>query len=103
LDAVFVAIGSVPLAEFAVKLGAATNEKGEILINRRSETNIPGLYAAGDVTDTQFKQAITGVAEGVTAVYHAYRYVTGEFVCTCIDVDYLDCPVAAQDLRRSPS
>jgi thioredoxin reductase (NADPH) len=103
LDAVFVAIGSVPMAELAAKLGAATNETGEILINRRSETNIPGLYAAGDVTDTEFKQAITGVAEGVTAVYHAYKYVTGEFVCTCIDLDYLDCPGAAQDLRRSLS
>lgn len=103
LDAVFVAVGSLPMAELATKLGAATNEKGEILINRRSETNVPGLYAAGDVTDTEFKQAITGVAEGVTAVYHAYQYVTGEFVCTCIDVDYLDCPVSSQDLRRAPS
>jgi len=103
LDAVFVAIGSVPMSERAKKLGAATNEKGEILINRRSETNIPGLYAAGDVTDAEFKQAITGVAEGVTAVYHAYKYVTGQFICTCIDLDYLDCPAASQDLRRSPS
>lgn len=103
LDAVFVAIGSVPLSELAKKLGAATNEKGEILVNRRSETNVPGLYAAGDVTDTEFKQAITGVAEGVTAVYHAYKHVTGEFICTCIDLDHLDCPAAAEDLRRSPS
>jgi len=96
---VFIAIGSLPLSQLAVRLGVKTNEKGEILINRQTETNIPGVFAAGDVTDTQFKQAITGVAEGVTAAYQAYRYLGGEFVCTCVDDDYLDCPAAPEDLR----
>ena len=41
-----------------------------------SETNIPGIYAAGDVTDKQFKQLITGVADGCTAAYSAYKYIT---------------------------
>jgi thioredoxin reductase len=80
--------------------GIAIDEEMHVL---NQKGRIPGLYAAGDVTDTEFKQAITGVAEGVTAVYHAYKYVTGEFVCTCIDLDYLECPAAPQDLRRSPS
>ncbi|MFX1319200.1 MAG: NAD(P)/FAD-dependent oxidoreductase [Promethearchaeota archaeon] len=96
---VFIAIGSLPLSQLAVQLGVQVNEKGEILINRQTETNIPGVFAAGDVTDTQFKQAITGVAEGVTAAYQAYRYLGGEFVCTCVDADYLDCPAASEDLR----
>ena len=52
-----------------------TNEKGEIIINRKSETNIPGIFAAGDVADAPFKQAITGVAEGVIAAYSAFDYL----------------------------
>jgi len=96
------AIGSVPLSQLATQLGVKTNGKGEILINRQTETNIAGVFAAGDVTDTQFKQAITGVAEGVTAAYQVYLYVGGEFVCTCVDTDYLDCPPAPEDLRRQP-
>ncbi len=47
------------------------------MINRNAETNIPGFYAAGDVVDTRFKQAITGVAEAVAGVYSAYMHIGG--------------------------
>ncbi len=99
VQGVFIAIGSSPLSDLAKTLGVKTNPKGEIIINRQTETNINGIYAAGDVTDTEFKQAITGVAEGVLAVYEAYKYVGGESVCTCVDTDYIDCPVSPEDLR----
>ncbi|MDO8056686.1 MAG: NAD(P)/FAD-dependent oxidoreductase, partial [Candidatus Hermodarchaeota archaeon] len=102
VQGVFVAIGSYPLSDLAKKLGVETNQKGEIVINRHSETNLPGVYAAGDVTDTEFKQAITGVGEGVMAAYYAYKYIGGLPVCTCVDVDYLDCPAAPEDLRSRP-
>jgi thioredoxin reductase (NADPH) len=85
LDAVFVNIGHVPLSELAVEIGVETNDKGEIKIDRQSRTNVPGVFAAGDVTDSPFKQAITGVAEGVTAAYSAYQYINQNRV-TC----YLD-------------
>ena len=82
LDAVFVAIGHIALSQLAKDIDVATNEKGEIIIDRQSKTNIPGFFAAGDVTDTVFKQAITGVSEGVSAVYSAYTYVNeNEFIC----------------------
>ncbi len=81
LDGLFVEIGHIPLSELAVKLGIKTNGKGEIIIDRNAKTNVQGIYAAGDVVDTVFKQAITGVAEGVVASYSAYQYVTNEFVC----------------------
>ena len=102
VQGVFIAIGSDPLSDLAKKLGVDTNQKGEIVINRHSETNVPGVYAAGDVTDTEFKQAITGVAEGVMAAYFAYKYIGGLPVCTCVDADYLDCPAALKDLRSRP-
>lgn len=75
MDGVFVAIGHLPLSELALHLGVELNEKKEIKINRQSETNIPGIFAAGDVCDTKFKQAITGSAEAVTAAYFAFEYL----------------------------
>ena len=74
MDAVFVAIGHIPLSEVAEGLGVKLNHHKEIEINRKSETNVPGIYGAGDVCDTEFKQAITGSAEAVTASFWAYEY-----------------------------
>ncbi len=75
VDGVFIEVGSVPNSDIAKHIGIKTNEKGEIIINRKSETNIPGVFAAGDVADAPFKQAITGVAEGVVAAYSAFDYI----------------------------
>jgi thioredoxin reductase (NADPH) len=75
IDGVFIEIGSIPNSNLAKNLGVKLNEKGEIMINRKSETNIAGIYAAGDVADASFKQAITGVSEGVIAAYSAFDYL----------------------------
>ncbi len=75
VDGVFIEIGSIPNSEIAQRIGIKTNEKGEIIINRKSETNMPGIFAAGDVIYAPFKQAITGVAEGVIAAYSAFDYL----------------------------
>jgi thioredoxin reductase (NADPH) len=75
VDGVFIEIGSIPNSDLAKRIGVKINEKGEIIINRKSETNIPGIFAAGDVADAPFKQAITGVSEGVIAAYSAFDYV----------------------------
>ena len=77
LDGLFIEIGRLPQTELAKSLGVEMNEKNEIKIGRMSETNIPGFYAAGDVTDSDWKQAIVGVAEGVKAAYNAYNFATG--------------------------
>jgi len=77
IDAVFVEIGHIPLSELAVKLGVKTNKKGEIIITREARTNVSGIYAAGDVGDLKFKQAITGVGEAVTAIYAIYDDIKG--------------------------
>lgn len=90
LDAVFIAIGHVALSQLAKSIGVEINQKGEIVIDRESKTNIPGFFAAGDVCDTVFKQAITGVAEGVAAVYSAYTYINeNEFICPIGNEDLL--------------
>ncbi len=75
VDGVFIEIGSIPNSDLAKHIGVGTNQKGEIIINRKSETNVQGIFAAGDVADAPFKQAITGVSEGVIAAYSAFDYV----------------------------
>jgi thioredoxin reductase (NADPH) len=86
LDGVFVAIGGIPYSDLARKLGVELNAKSEIIIDRSSRTNIEGVFSAGDVVDSEFKQAITGVGEGVHAAYQAYKYVNeNELVFTCVN------------------
>lgn len=76
LSGLFIEIGRIPLSGLAEKLGVFFNKYSEIKIDRFSQTNIRGVYAAGDVADTPFKQAFTGAAEGISAAYMAYEYVT---------------------------
>lgn len=76
MEGVFMAIGHDAQTSLAKELGVALNSHEEIMINRKTETNIKGVFAAGDCTDTEFKQAITGSAEAVTASYYAYHVCT---------------------------
>jgi len=76
---VFIEIGRIPLTEIVNDLGVEKNQKGEIVINKMSETSIPGFYAAGDVTDTSWKQAIVSVSEGTKAAYKAFTRIRMEF------------------------
>lgn len=85
LDAVFIEIGHIPLSDLAKPLGVKLNEKREIIIDKESKTNVPGVFAAGDVTDSTWKQAITGVSEGCIAAYQAYVYVSQNTIKPCGD------------------
>lgn len=76
MQGVFMAIGQIPQTDLARQIGVELNERAEIKINRRTETNVRGVFAAGDCCDTEFKQAITGAAEGVTASYYAFHICT---------------------------
>ena len=81
LNGVFVAIGHEVLSSLAEKLGVKCNNRKEIILDHKtSETNVPGVFAAGDVADKPFKQAITGVAEGCTAAHSAYEYINNSKV-----------------------
>ncbi len=100
LDALFVEIGHIPLSGLAQEIGVEVNEKGEIKIDRDAKTNIAGVFAAGDVVDTTFKQAITGVAQGTTAAYSAYHYVNEhEHICCYNDEE--EPPLTHYDRRKS--
>lgn len=73
VQGVFVEIGLIPSSEFAKDL--EKNELGEIKVNCRNETNIPGIFAAGDVTEVPEKQIIVAAGEGAKAALSAFRYI----------------------------
>lgn len=73
VDAVFVFVGSLPQTGLAPE--AAKEETGFIITNDRMETSIPGIFAAGDVRATPFRQLITAVADGAVAAHSASQYI----------------------------
>ena len=75
VEGLFIEVGHIVENELAVKVGVKVDEKGEIVIDKYSRTNVPGFFAAGDVTDRSFKQAITGVAEACVAADQAYNFI----------------------------
>lgn len=66
LEGIFVQIGLLPNSGFIKDL-VATNKFGEIIIDEKCRTNIPGIYAAGDVTTVPYKQIIIAMGEGAKA------------------------------------
>ena len=71
---VFIEIGLEPNSE-SVKGLVDLNEHNEIMVNQTCETNIPALYAAGDVTNVPEKQIIIAAGEGAKAALQAHRYL----------------------------
>ncbi len=70
---VFVEIGLIPNSEFAE--GLERNQKKEIKVKMDNQTNIPGIFAAGDVTDVPEKQIIIAAGEGATAALSVFQYL----------------------------
>jgi thioredoxin reductase (NADPH) len=76
VDCVFVAIGHVPNTQFLEGTGIDLDENGYIIQQgSRAGTNIEGLYAAGDVADHVYRQAITAAGNGCQAALEAERYL----------------------------
>ena len=71
---VFIEIGLVPNSDLVKDL-LKLNENGEIPVNCSCETEIPGLYAAGDVTTVPEKQIVIAAGEGAKAALQAHRYL----------------------------
>lgn len=74
IDGVFLEIGYIVDTKWVEHL-VKVNEIKEIVVNKLTETSTPGLFAAGDVTDSAYKQTITAAAEGATAGLTAYNYL----------------------------
>lgn len=73
-DGLFIAIGHIPntqLFEGKIEL----DEQGYILTDRRQHTNVPGVFAGGDVQDHVFRQAITAAGTGCATAMEAEKYI----------------------------
>lgn len=76
VDGVFVEVGSEVKTDF-IKHLVNVDELGQIKTNKNAETSRLGIFAAGDVTDTAFKQIIAAAGEGCKAALAAYNYIHG--------------------------
>lgn len=77
LEGIFVEIGLVPNSEPVATL-VELNRWKEIIVDAKCKTNIPGLFAAGDVTDVPEKQIIIAAGEGSKAALSAYEYLLNQ-------------------------
>ena len=72
LEGIFVQIGLLPNSGF-LKETLELNKFGEIVVDTKGRTSVPGIYAAGDVTTTPFKQIIIAMGEGAKASLTAFE------------------------------
>ena len=73
-DAVFLAIGYTPNTDI-FKDQIELDKKGYIIVNEESRTNIEGVFAAGDVADSRYRQAVAAVGSGCRAALDAEKYL----------------------------
>ena len=74
LEGVFVQIGLVPNTEW-LKGDIELSQHGEIIVNDRNETSIPGVFAAGDATTVPYKQIVISMGEGSKAALSAFDFL----------------------------
>lgn len=75
VDGAFIEIGAAPVIEVINSIGVNLDSRGFIMIDRNSKTNVEGIYAAGDNTDSSFKQFVVAAGEGALAAKSAYDYI----------------------------
>jgi len=73
-DGLFIEIGNEPNSDLIKDL-VELNERHEVLVDDQQATSLPGLFAAGDVTNQPYKQIIISVAEGAKAALAANHYL----------------------------
>ncbi|MGV3112455.1 alkyl hydroperoxide reductase subunit F [Staphylococcus pettenkoferi] len=74
LDGIFVQIGLLPNTEWLDNY-VELNQGNEVMIDRNNATSVPGIFAAGDVTDDRNKQIIISMGAGANAALNAFDYI----------------------------
>ncbi|MCX7556697.1 alkyl hydroperoxide reductase subunit F [Xanthomonadaceae bacterium JHOS43] len=75
LAGVFVQIGLLPVTDWLKDSGVELTPRGEIVIDAHGRTSVPGVFAAGDVTTTPYKQIVVAVGGGATAALAAFDHL----------------------------
>ena len=74
INGVFIEVGRVAKSDFLEGL-VNTNDVKQVIINEVGETNVPGIFAAGDITNTPNKQIAVATGLGVNASLSCYTYL----------------------------
>ncbi|RJX24087.1 MAG: thioredoxin reductase [Acholeplasma sp.] len=80
-DGLFIEIGTVPKSQW-IKHLVSVNDQDEIIVDSNQMTNVPGIFAAGDVTNQPFKQIIISAAEGAKAALAITQYLNHTYKAT---------------------
>ena len=75
---VFIFIGQQPSMDYLKGL-AVMDETGHVIVNEWMETNVPGLFAAGDVRHNSARQVVSSAGDGATAAIRADQYISEKF------------------------
>lgn len=76
VDGIFVSIGRTPSTKL-VEQQVELDSQGYVIADESTRTNLPGVYAVGDVRTKALRQIVTAVADGATAVHYAEEYLAG--------------------------
>ena len=76
VSGVFVAIGTVPESELYQGI-VPLDKTGYVIAGEDGKTQIPGIFAAGDIRTKRFRQIVTAVADGANAIHAIEEYLTG--------------------------
>lgn len=77
IDGSFIAIGHNPTSKFVQDL-VNTDDNGYVLIDENMMTNVPGIFAAGDLCDHKYRQAITSAADGCKAALDCEKWLSSQ-------------------------
>ena len=74
VDGAFIYVGLDPITDMVKELGI-TDERGYIEVSSHMETKLPGVFAAGDVTNKELRQVVTATSDGAIAAQSAFKYI----------------------------
>ena len=75
IDGCFIQVGLVPNTEWLTESEVQLNKHGEIITDKNGASNVEGIFAAGDATETAFKQIVIAAGSGATAALGAFNYL----------------------------
>ncbi len=78
VNGIFIEIGYIPTTELVKNIGVLLDKNGFIITDAKKQTNVPGIFSAGDVSANTMKQITTAVSDGSIAAVSAFKYVRGE-------------------------
>ncbi|MBM3199958.1 FAD-binding protein [Candidatus Woesearchaeota archaeon] len=75
MQGIFIEIGGIPSTALAKQLGIDLDDHSSIIVDDNMRTNVKGVFAAGDITNTPLDQIVTACADGAKAAYAAFNHL----------------------------